>query len=113
MVNRFLWKNIKFAKKKYMSMKTRWILLFSVALVAICGCNKKESYTVSFDSNGGEGVMNPQVFTEGQQQALSKNAFTREGYLFSEWCQILGRTIDFCTFGYDTLCDMDTGYNPS
>ena len=66
-------------------MKTRWILLFSVALVAICGCNKKESYTVSFDSNGGEGVMNPQVFTEGQQQALSKNAFTREGYLFSEW----------------------------
>ncbi|MBQ3832641.1 MAG: InlB B-repeat-containing protein [Bacteroidales bacterium] len=68
-----------------MSMKTRWILLFSVALVAICGCNKKESYTVSFDSNGGEGVMNPQLFTEGQQQALSKNAFTREGYLFSEW----------------------------
>lgn len=59
------------------------VTCFVVLLMS--GCNKKETYTVTFDANGGTGTMQQQVFTEGEQQALSKNTFTREGYIFSGW----------------------------
>lgn len=59
------------------------VICFVVLLMS--GCNKKETYTVTFDANGGMGTMQQQVFTEGEQQALTKNTFTREGYIFSGW----------------------------
>ena len=39
------------------------------------------NYTVTFDANGGEGTMDPQVFRYNQPQYLTKNTFTREGYV--------------------------------
>ena len=42
-------------------------------------------YTVTFKSNGGEGVMEAQVFTAGQPQALADNAFTRKNHVFVGW----------------------------
>ena len=59
------------------------VICFVVLLMS--GCNKKETYTVTFDANGGTGTMQQQVFTEGEQQALTKNTFTRDGYIFSGW----------------------------
>ena len=59
------------------------VMCFVVLLIS--GCNKKETYTVTFDANGGTGTMQQQVFTEGEQQALTKNTFTRDGYIFSGW----------------------------
>ena len=44
-----------------------------------------ETYIVTFYANGGEGEMEPQIFTEGAWQSLSENIFTRDGYLFSGW----------------------------
>ena len=41
--------------------------------------------TVTFDANNGTGTMNPQTFTSGVAQALTANAFTRNGYTFKEW----------------------------
>ena len=43
------------------------------------------SYKVQFDANGGSGIMDAQVFTYDQQQALSANAFFRPGYTFAGW----------------------------
>ena len=43
------------------------------------------NYTVTFDANGGEGTMDPQVFRYNQPQYLTKNTFTREGYTFAGW----------------------------
>ena len=43
------------------------------------------SYTVSFDANGGEGSMDGQSFTYDVAQNLTANAFTRSGYTFSGW----------------------------
>ena len=43
------------------------------------------SYTVSFDSNGGEGSMAGQSFTYDAAQALNPNAFTKEHYHFLGW----------------------------
>ena len=51
----------------------------------LSGCERTETYTVTFDANGGTGTMQQQLFTEGEQQALNRNAFTREGYSFSGW----------------------------
>ena len=43
------------------------------------------SYTVTFDANGGEGSMNQQTFTYDVKQTLTPNAFTRTGYSFTGW----------------------------
>ena len=43
------------------------------------------TYTVHFDANGGTGTMVDQTFVVGKSQALSANAFTREGYIFVCW----------------------------
>ncbi len=44
-----------------------------------------EQYTVAFNANGGEGSMDAQIFTEGQEQALTANVFTKSGYTFAGW----------------------------
>ncbi|MCL2434594.1 MAG: InlB B-repeat-containing protein [Lentimicrobiaceae bacterium] len=43
------------------------------------------TYTVTFASNGGNGNMTPQTFTEGVPQSLSQNQFYRNGYDFKNW----------------------------
>lgn len=43
------------------------------------------TYTVTFDPNGGSGMMAPQTFTEGVAQNLTLNTFTREGFTFNGW----------------------------
>ena len=42
-------------------------------------------YKVRFDANGGMGTMSDQKHTYDQRQALTANAFTREGYRFTGW----------------------------
>ena len=65
------------------------ILFFAIitimGILAISGCKKKETYTVSFNANGGNGTMTEQIFKEGEAQALAKNSFTRENYAFVNW----------------------------
>ena len=43
------------------------------------------TYTLSFDSNGGSGSMSSQTVTEGQATTLNANSFTRTGYTFTGW----------------------------
>ncbi len=77
-------------------MKKVYFLVFAIVsvmgLIAISGCDKKETYTVTFDANGGTGTMVSQTFTEGEQQPLTKNAFAREGYTFAGWNTIQAGT---------------------
>ncbi len=59
-------------------------------LLLMSGCKKHETFTVTFDANGGTGTMEAQTFTEGEAQALSRNAFTYDGYTFSGWNTVQG-----------------------
>ncbi len=59
-------------------------------LMVISGCKKKETYTVTFNANGGIGTMTEQTFTEGEAQALTRNAFTYDGYTFTSWNTVQG-----------------------
>ncbi len=44
------------------------------------------TYTVTFDSNGGEGDMKPQGFTYDEaSRSLTRNSFTKPGYHFVGW----------------------------
>ena len=43
------------------------------------------TYTVSFNNNGGTGTMSNQSFTYDVSQALTSNTFTRTGYTFAGW----------------------------
>ena len=56
-----------------------------VGMIAISGCKKKETYTVTFNPNGGTGTMVAQTFTEDETQALTSNSFTRESHTFFYW----------------------------
>ena len=44
-----------------------------------------DSYTVTFDGNGGVGGMTPQVFAHGEKRSLAPNVFTRIGHSFKNW----------------------------
>ncbi len=72
-------------------MKTgQYILMFvaifaMVAVLAISGCKKKETYTVTFDANGGTGEMSELVFTEGEPRALAGNLFSYQDHTFKCW----------------------------
>ena len=54
-------------------------------MLAISGCKKKETYIVTFDANGGTGTMAEQIFKEGEAQSLTRNSFSRENYVFTNW----------------------------
>ena len=56
-----------------------------VAVLAISGCKKKDTYTVTFDANGGTGEMAQQVFTEGESRTLMSNIFSYQGHTFKNW----------------------------
>ena len=43
------------------------------------------TYTVIFNSNGGEGEMNSQIFKYDEEKALSANIYTKEGFIFGGW----------------------------
>ena len=43
------------------------------------------TYTVTFEANGGTGSMDDQTFTYGVAQNLTENTFTRTGYTFTGW----------------------------
>ena len=44
-----------------------------------------KEYRVTFNANGGEGVMEAQSLVFGKASALTANAFTRRGYDFAGW----------------------------
>lgn len=48
---------------------------------------KQKYYFVVFNSNGGTGSMNQQTMPVGVATALTANAFSRLGYLFSAWAK--------------------------
>ena len=55
----------------------------TVILYAVWGA--PNTYTVSYNANGGEGAMLPSVFTLGQVYALAANIYVRTGYTFEGW----------------------------
>ncbi|MBR6067952.1 MAG: InlB B-repeat-containing protein [Bacteroidales bacterium] len=75
-------------------MKKFYLMIFAIVtlagMLAISGCKKKETYTVTFNPNGGTGTMTAQTFTEGEAQALTRNAFTYDGYTFTGWNTVQG-----------------------
>ena len=58
---------------------------YGLRVAAPAGINIAQTYEVTFNANGGEGTMPSQTFTHGVEQALSANAFTREGHTFAGW----------------------------
>ncbi len=46
---------------------------------------EKQTYTVTFNANGGEGTMAAQKVEEKKETTLTTNAFTRTDYTFNGW----------------------------
>ena len=76
-------------------------------MIAISGCKKKETYTVTFNANGGTGTMSAQTFTEGEAQTLTRNAFTYDGYAFSGWNTVQGGSGASYTDGQSITVNSD------
>jgi hypothetical protein len=54
-----------------------------------------QTYTVSFNANGGNGSMSNQSFTHGVTQNLSSNSFTKPGYTFAGWATSAGGSVAY------------------
>ena len=52
-------------------------------------------WTVAFESNGGDGQMENQVFVDGVPTAISACSFTKDGYGFAGWSLTLGGAIEY------------------
>lgn len=48
------------------------------------------TYTITYDGNGGSGTTSPATFTYGNTATISSNNFTRSGYTFSNWNTVSG-----------------------
>lgn len=59
------------------------VICFVVLLMS--GCKKNETYTITYDANGGTGIMEPQTVKYGETFSLKRNMFTRENYVFVNW----------------------------
>ena len=62
-----------------------FVLTALLAITMFVSCEEKQYYTVTFDSNGGEGAVEVQNVPEKTPTALKANAFTRTDYSFSGW----------------------------
>jgi uncharacterized repeat protein (TIGR02543 family) len=68
----------------------------TVTLYAVWMVN---TYTVTFNPNGGAGSMADQSFAYGTAQNLTNNAFTKTGYTFDGWALSSGGTTAAYTNG--------------
>lgn len=62
---------------------------------------RRNTFTVKFNSNGGEGTMSNQSFSYGKTQNLTECAFTKTGYKFVGWSTSEN--------GTDTIVDQSDG----
>ena len=53
------------------------------------------TYTIKFDSNTGEGVMDNIVATYGENVRLPKPLFTKSGYKFGGWNKDKSFTVEY------------------
>lgn len=53
------------------------------------------NYTIRFNANGGSGTMSDQSFQFGVSKNLSKNTFTRQGYVFAGWSTTPDGDVEF------------------
>ena len=72
---------------------------------------KPTTYTVTFDPNEGQGIMEPQQVPIGMKTGLIGNTFTREGYDFTGWnTQTDGKGMNYEDKATVTLSDNITLY---
>ncbi|MDO4369441.1 MAG: BspA family leucine-rich repeat surface protein, partial [bacterium] len=45
----------------------------------------EQTYVVNYNSNGGTGTMGSTEFKQGESKKLTKNTFTKDGYVFKGW----------------------------
>jgi len=53
------------------------------------------THKVTFVANGGAGTMALQIFVDGVEQMLTKNAFSYEGYTFVGWATSAGGNVEY------------------
>ena len=84
----------------------------SSSTVSLFAAWKLNTYTVTFDENGGSGTMADQTFTHGVSQELSANAFTHPGdYTFKGWNTAAdGSGISYTDKAYVSITESTTLY---
>ena len=65
------------------------------------------TYTVTFNANGGDGEMEPQVVDADVATALNANEFTRENYQFIGWSTTAEGEVEYADKAEVTLTDAD------
>ena len=72
--------NIDFSKENNMAYSFKLRVKTNVSET-----NTEETYTVKYNPNTGTGNMGNTTFKQGESKKLSKNTFTKDGYVFKGW----------------------------
>jgi uncharacterized protein (TIGR02145 family)/uncharacterized repeat protein (TIGR02543 family)/prepilin-type N-terminal cleavage/methylation domain-containing protein len=65
------------------------------------------NHTITFDANGGTGIISPQTILAGSSANLTLNSFARTGYTFMGWATTPAGTISYTNGGSYTMGDVD------
>ena len=76
-----------------MKRKTMILMLSLFLLISLIGCQKKNSFMVNYDTDGGS-FIEAFVVDEDHPKAIRPADPVKEGYVFKEW-QLDGKTYDF------------------
>ena len=94
---------VEYADKAEITLTDSGIELFAVWKEA----QEVTEYTVTFNANGGEGEMEPQVVEKGVATALNANAFTREAFKFQGWSTTADGEVEYADKAEVTLTDSN------
>ena len=79
------WAQSASGSKVYSNSQTVTNIAYPEETITLYAVWTPNTYTVSYNSNGGSGTMANQTFTYGVSQALTANAFTKAHYTFGGW----------------------------
>ena len=65
------------------------------ATVTLTANYTPNTYTITYNANGGAGTMEPTTFEYGESVSLSPNAFTRDGYGFIGWATTSDGVVEY------------------
>lgn len=83
-------------KRKFqLVLVTLFVVLSAFCVLFACDEPEVANYTVTYDANGGTGIMQPITMPANEEKVLDGNIFTRENYKFEGWATSSDGEVEF------------------
>jgi len=80
---------------KKISLAIVVLLLALCVSISLVACNNDKTFDVQFDANGGTGAMQTLQIKQGEEKALTANAFIKENFAFAGWSTTANGEVEY------------------